>query len=62
MDEHEMKVEVVEGKGKDGKTIKKRSDRKVRDQKREIRSGKWCFISADGSTPPVPLRLLFHQV
>ncbi|MBK7967081.1 MAG: hypothetical protein IPK10_18615 [Bacteroidetes bacterium] len=53
MDEHEMKVEVVEGKGKDGKTIKKEVMVKY-DNKKGNEEKKVIFISPDGPAPPVP--------
>jgi hypothetical protein len=53
MDEHEMKVEVVEGKGKDGKKIKKEVIVKMDDKKGNTER-KMIFISPDGPMPPMP--------
>lgn len=53
MDEHEMKVEVVDGKGKDGKTIKKEVIVKCDDQKGD-QEKKVMIIKTDGLVPPLP--------
>ena len=53
MDEHEMKVEVVEGKGKDGKRINKEVIVKM-DDKSGNKERKMIFISPDGPMPPMP--------
>lgn len=53
MDEHEMKVEVVEGKGKDGKRINKEVIVKM-DDKSGNTERKMIFISPDGPMPPMP--------
>lgn len=53
MDEHEMKVELVEGKGKDGKKIKKEVIVKMDDKKGNTER-KMIFISPDGPMPPMP--------
>lgn len=53
MDEHEMKVEIEEGKGKDGKTIKKEVIVKY-DNKKGDEEKKMILISPDGPVPPLP--------
>ncbi|MFN0188651.1 MAG: hypothetical protein ACKVQV_08115 [Bacteroidia bacterium] len=53
MDDHEMKVEVVEGNEKDGKKIKKEVIVKVDDKKGNTER-KMIFISPDGPMPPAP--------
>lgn len=53
MDEHEMKVEVVEGKGKDGKKIKKEVIVKMDDKKGNTER-KMIIINPDAPMPPSP--------
>ncbi|MBK7682920.1 MAG: hypothetical protein IPJ26_10890 [Bacteroidetes bacterium] len=53
MDEHEMKVEVVEGKGKDGKKIKKEVIVKMDDKKGNTER-KMMYMHPDGPMPPMP--------
>ena len=53
MDKHEMKVEVVVGKGKDGKEIRKEVIVKM-DDKNWNTERKMIFISPDGPMPPIP--------
>ena len=53
MDEHEMKVEVVEGKGKDGKKIKKEVIVKMDDKKGNTER-KMMYMHPDAPMPPMP--------
>ena len=53
MDEHEMKVEVVEGKGKDGKRINKEVIVKM-DDKSGNTERKMIIINPDAPMPPSP--------
>ena len=53
MDEHEMKVEVVEGKGKDGKRINKEVIVKMDDKKGNTER-KMIYMHPDGPMPPMP--------
>lgn len=53
MDDHEMKVEVVEGNGKDGKKIKKEVIVKMDDKKGNTER-KMIIINPDGPIPPTP--------
>ncbi|MBK9637762.1 MAG: hypothetical protein IPO63_08045 [Bacteroidetes bacterium] len=53
MDDHDMKVEVVEGNGKDGKKIKKEVIVKM-DDKSGNTERKMIFIHPDAPMPPSP--------
>lgn len=53
MDENEMKVEVIEGNGKDGKAIKKEVIVKY-DDKKGSKEKKVMIINPDGPVPPLP--------
>jgi hypothetical protein len=53
MDEHEMKVEVIEAKGKEGKTIRKEVVVKY-DDKKGNQERKVVVVSPDGPIPPIP--------
>ncbi len=53
MDDHEMKVEVVEGNEKDGKKIKKEVIVKMDDKKGNTER-KMIYMHPDGPMPPMP--------